>query len=585
MPDTTNMLVPQPPEASLGRTTARQPGVDRSSKPPGMKPDAQRIRNDRRTRFNPIATLTPTRLTLDIQSFDLGYMAYLSLLFDAVERRDENIATVAPRRYEAPANLPWDVLINQDEQENPDALRQQAALRYFYNTVVATDALYLNKRGGVAALLTQMNRAVGHFYSTHETIWLPHDPVWQETTDPISKKPVVRLKSGLSAEYRLCPNWWFECITGKLRYLTFNFEAFGSEMDDQDWLVTVGQGVLMPSVINYLFQKMSLNDWVIYNRDFGRPLVDAVTNAAKGTTEWNEFLSALKDIYGAGIVLHNESGKITFNDASKGTAVFKELLELLEKRILRLWRGGEMIQRSSAPGAHGANAQQEEQEKMVRADAKRLEETLNAQADLPVLRWYFGADVVPLAYFRLLPPKSQDDTKEMATDQAIVNLGGQMKLASVAERYGRTVLNGDDIAKPVVPVGQKTGDRSQETEAGLALENVRTGSKLEARSTVEQSSRLAPALAADFAPFVKKYGPLLKRLQTALAMHDEPRAAELAHLKPELEAMQADMQTAGKVLAGTAAADQLEKMLSQSFFNALATAKKESNPGEKRNAN
>ena len=59
-------------------------------------------------------------------------------------------------------------------------------------------------------------------------------------------------------------------------------------MDDQDWLVTVGQGVLMPSVINYLFQKMSLNDWVIYNRDFGRPLVDAVTNAAKGTQEWND---------------------------------------------------------------------------------------------------------------------------------------------------------------------------------------------------------------------------------------------------------------------------------------------------------
>ena len=90
---------------------------------------------------------------------------------------------------------------------------------------------------------------------------------------------------------------------------------------------------------------------------------------------------------------------------------------------------------------------------------------------------------------------------------------------------------------------------------------------------LSQSKDLATALAADFAPFTAKYGLLLTRLQTALAMHPEPRVAELAHLKPELEAMVADMKTAGKVLAGSNSAELLEKMLSQSFFNALATAK------------
>ena len=93
------------------------------------------------------------------------------------------------------------------------------------------------------------------------------------------------------------------------------------------------------------------------------------------------------------------------------------------------------------------------------------------------------------------------------------------------------------------------------------------------RTQSAPTAEFAAARAADFAPFVAKYGPLLKRLETALAMHDEPRAAELAHLKPELEAMLADQATLAKVLKGSNAADLLGKMLSQEFFNALAKAK------------
>ena len=81
------------------------------------------------------------------------------------------------------------------------------------------------------------------------------------------------------------------------------------------------------------------------------------------------------------------------------------------------------------------------------------------------------------------------------------------------------------------------------------------------------------ALAADLAPFTAKYGPLLKRLETALAMHDEPRKAEIEHLRPELEAMLADTKTLRAVINGQQSAELLEKMLAQAFFNSLAKAK------------
>lgn len=190
-----------------------------------------------------------------------------------------------------------------------------------------------------------------------------------------------------------------------------------------------------------------------------------------------------------------------------------------------------------------------------------------------------------------------DDAIEIpATDQSTIvlnlaNAGYEVADNDTSENEINAELSekfGMRLKKKAADSSQKPGVRSQkpakpedDTETDPTAVQAESALLVQARAAVTplgagQAPDFAAAVAADFGPFVKKYGPLLARLQTALAMHDEPRAAELAHLKPELEAMLADMKTAGKVLAGTASAELLEKMLSQTFFNALATAKKKS---------
>ena len=108
---------------------------------------------------------------------------------------------------------------------------------------------------------------------------------------------------------------------------------------------------------------------------------------------------------------------------------------------------------------------------------------------------------------------------------------------------------------------------------GEIVNFVEAAGSADRRPLTADRSTLAAALSADLAPFAAKYTTLLSRLSTALAMHDEPRQAEIEHLRPELEAMLADRKTMESAISGQQSAKVLEGLLSQTFFNSLAQAK------------
>jgi phage gp29-like protein len=155
-----------------------------------------------------------------LEAFHAGYLGAAARTWDTQERRNIYLGNVASKRKKSVARLPWEIKQTEDSRE---AKRQAEVLTAFYNSIRVTSVLEQNERGGLSLLIRQMMDAVGKKFAVHEIVWSP-------------------TPQGLNAEFRFCPLWWFENITGKLRYLPQDFMIDGEEMLEGEWLVTVGEG-------------------------------------------------------------------------------------------------------------------------------------------------------------------------------------------------------------------------------------------------------------------------------------------------------------------------------------------------------
>ena len=64
-------------------------------------------------------------------------------------------------------------------------------------------------------------------------------------------------------------------------------------MDPNEWLVTVGEGVMLACARAYLFKHFPLISWLDYCQKYGSPGLHAVTAAARDTPEWDGMTAAL----------------------------------------------------------------------------------------------------------------------------------------------------------------------------------------------------------------------------------------------------------------------------------------------------
>ena len=219
----------------------------------------ERIQFSLRARFNPLLSLTPQLLISYLDSFRLGFFRNTALTWDAMERRDYKLQSVAPKRKKAVARHGWEILTFND---SPAAQRQKLALEYFYNHLTATTALEENEIGGLSLLIRQMMDAVGKRYAVHEIVWQPG------TSTPHSTDS---FNPSLTATFRFCPLWWFEGTRGRLRFLSTEFAIYGSDMEPGDWLVTVGDGIMEACSVAYVYKHLPLRHWLSYSEKFGAP--------------------------------------------------------------------------------------------------------------------------------------------------------------------------------------------------------------------------------------------------------------------------------------------------------------------------
>ena len=469
----------------------------------------------KRIRFNPIRNLTPLLLSAQLDSFEAGYLRDFALTADAIARRDDTIRPALEKRIKSPARRSTAVLLveNLRDEHRAEADQHKAALQFFYDNLEVTHAMERNACGGLKLLIRQMMSAVPMRYAVHEIIWLP-------TIDPNTGE------DRLTAKLVHLPLWFFENITGRLRFINLPFgQIYGQDMAEQEWLVTVGSGIMEPLAVAYMFKQLSLRDWVSYSEKFGTPGLLGKTSAAKDSPGWTALVEAVEGFGQDWSAVCNTEATLELIEAKgAGSLPFPALVERMDRAIATICRGADLSTMSAGSGqGQGASLQGAEGDLLEQDDCEIISETLQ-QISTMVIAHLFGEGVKPLAYLQIVNPKklSTDDTLKKLTflrDSGV----------PVGQEFCR-----QELGVPPPGEDEATLQRTAAPAGGLP------GSPFNALANAAEAALAGPLLAARakkeiLAAKAKAFAPLIARIEEIAGIEEEPaQTAALLKLKADL---------------------------------------------------
>jgi hypothetical protein len=441
-----------------------------------------------RSRFNPLRGLTPQLLSVYLDNFLLGFVAYAALVWDQIERRDDVIRNVASKRKKAVAKLQRQSLTRDDS----DAAKAHAeALDEFYDNMTVVNAMDENECGGFPLLIRQMMDAVGKYYAVHEIVWQPGEV--------------------LTAELRFVPLWFFENRSGRLQFLKLPLGgANGMPLEEGGWMITKGDGIMEACSIAYMFKNMPLKDWVAYSDKYGTPGVLGQTNAAKGS-EAGDALKAAVAAFGQNWsgVIYGADGAIKepislVQASGEGTLPFPPLVERMDRALASLWRGSDLSTISA--DQKGASVQEGESDILLDDDAAMISETLNLYIDRWVIWQKFG--VTPLAYSKIVIPEVKNVDMDLKIDELLLKAGARMGERERLEYYGRPLISDTDtpLHNPATVI-ERVQDEEQDTPTPTEqVPNVKPAELNAAMERLVKSSarEVGAAANADLKPVVSR---------------------------------------------------------------------------------
>ena len=392
---------------------------------------AEAVSQYRRQRWNPLRILSPQMLGRVLDAFAAGDLREFALLAETIAERDDTIKGVKGKREKAVAGLPWSILTS---GKTGTADRHKKILEDFWNSVEVVNAFDRNERGGIARLVKQMMSAVSVRYAAHHIVWLP--------------------ESGrLRATFEFVPLWFCENRTGRLRFLADSGGLDGVEMDDSNWMVTVGEGLMIACAIGYLAKRYCLQDWLAFSEKFSMPGIVGATSAAKGSPEGLAMKSAVEAfgqdwaavLYGVSDPTRPPIHLVTPN-GNPAEMPMPALIERVDRRIAGLYRGADLSTMSSGAGeGAGASLQASESAILEADDCLMISETLRV-VERRVIEWHDGKGVEPLAFIEITPRKKVDKRQLMKAMAALSDLGCRIGKADAAARLGFSIAAADQAA-------------------------------------------------------------------------------------------------------------------------------------------
>jgi phage gp29-like protein len=498
----------------------------------------ERVRYWKQTRFNPIRDLTADNLSRQIEEFNAGMLRRFAMTMDAIQRRDDVLKCVIPKRTAALTAYDWSII--KDPKAAPNVAEEHAAkLEYFYSNLRATHAVDRNQNRGFSLLVEQMMDALAKQYAAHEIIWRP-------------------TKDNLTATFNFVPLWFFENRTGTLRFLKDDFALEGEPLDD-DWLITCGDGLMEACAVAYMYKLLPLKDWVMYCEKHGMPGVHGKTKHPVDSDGWKAVEAAVQAVaadFSCVTSMDDEISKIDF--AATGTLPFQPLVERMDRALAALWRGADLSTISAGSGeGQGASLQGKEEHSLKSQDARLISETLNEQVDRKVIAYHFGDGTAPAAYVRIVIPEPRNVASDLQVDEFLTKHGVKLAKKETAERYGRKIAeDGDEVLEaaqaPPQP-GMEDGNRLP----AMSFAN-------EAR---EQHGLLAASMRRAASAQAHVLEPLRERMQAVIDMpNEEAFRVALHNLREQLPAI---LHAINENPEGERA---IADAMSAGFFNGLTQA-------------
>lgn len=379
----------------------------------------------RRLRGSMLRGLTGETLGAALDGFERGNIAPAAMLWQQMTERDDVLTNVKAKREKALSRRDWDIVTEDDS----DAARAHAeVLKDFWNNRVSAVSAYdINETGGVSRLVRQMLSAVSFKYSVHHLAWSVAD-------------------EKLTCRFEHVPLWFFENVSGALRFLPNGRGLRGRPLEPGRWMTCTGDGLMIAASFGYLAKRNTLADWLAFSEKFGVPGVLGRTPHADGTPgaqSMREAVEAFTSDWSAVICGDEGGGKIELLSAQGGSLPMPPLIERIDRRFAALWRGADLSSISSTSG-QGTGASLQEQEALILEldDAMMIQEKL-WDIERAVIAWHFGERVEPLAYLKFVIPQPEDSKATLEALKSLVELGAPVSAENALSRFGFPMPDAD----------------------------------------------------------------------------------------------------------------------------------------------
>lgn len=399
--------------------------------PDGRPVSVDRVKMEKSSRFNPIANWTPEVLVRQLVAYDRGEIAALSRVMEWLETHDEVIQTVAPKAKAAVSRHGYDIVFVDEIRPEQKQLAedQQGVMQEFCQSIQVGDAVELEEAGGMRLLFQQIMDAYGKRYAAHHIIWRPGRT--------------------LSAEIQKIPTWFFECKTGRLRFLPSTWATDGIDLDELGgrgaWMISKGRGVMQAGCIARMFKQIPLQDWLTYCDRHGMPAFIGHTKAKKGTSEWNEMSGAIRSIgseYGA--VVNTDDVIDVLDLKGSGELPYEKLVDRMDRAQVMLWRGGDLSTISRSNGT-GSNPQSDEADELDADNSVWVGETLNRHLTARVMEYHFGSAPV-LVKIKLRTATRDNVKQDLEVVKTFKDSGERVSASWASGKFGVVLAEDGDRA-------------------------------------------------------------------------------------------------------------------------------------------
>jgi phage gp29-like protein len=402
-------------------------------------PDLAAVTRARRTRFNPLTTLTGESLARALDGFESGYLHEAAYLWEQMARRDDVLSGVKAKREKTVAHRELRTMAVDD---SPEAKEQRAVLEYLWSGARAENAYDRNERGGVQRLIRQQMQAVSFRYAAHHLVF-------------------DRQAGGVTAKFEFVPLWFFENTEGALRFVESGTGSMGEELDPAEWMLTCGDGLMESCSVAYFAKRLVWQDLLAFCEKFGMPGVLGRTNAAEGSAAGQAVAAAVERFASdfAGVLYNDDgSGKLELITAqATGTVPMAEVIDRIDRKMSALYRGADLSTMSAGAGSgEGASLQEQEGDILEVDDAAMVSESLQ-EVERTVLESIFGEGVRVKAYSEVVIPNREDLQGVMAAIDMLVRLGAPVGADDAMERLGFARPGDDEELLEAAPAGGELG--------------------------------------------------------------------------------------------------------------------------------